>query len=263
MSSGPQCEPSGPAPTNPDFDLDAFQAEFEQVAVGLGFEASRAVTVHGDSILFWRKPGRAPDAPCVFFSAGIHGDEPSGPLAVLSFLKQGGTDDKFSWIIAPVLNPAGLRRGTRENAEGIDMNRDFLQCKSIECQGITEWWEDFDSTIDLHLSLHEDWEATGFYFYAINSGPMTCVAEEIRDQMEKHLPMECSELVDDHPVSKPGLIVHECSADEPDGWPEAIYLCKKFPLLSYTLEAPGCLSIPERAEGLLIALNAIRAECLF
>jgi len=69
-----------------------------------------------------------PDAQNVFISAGMHaGDEPAPVYAALDFAKnhaQKYTND-FNFIIFPCINAAGFDKGTHNNPNGINLNREF------------------------------------------------------------------------------------------------------------------------------------------
>jgi protein MpaA len=53
----------------------------------------------------------------------IHGNEPAG-IAVARALARRSPRDLDLWVV-PVLNPDGLAAGTRGNARGVDLNRNF------------------------------------------------------------------------------------------------------------------------------------------
>lgn len=209
-----------------------------------------------DSILVWTRSSNTALAPRVYISAGIHGDEPCGPDALLRFLELHQLSCDCDWVIAPVLNPSGLRQGTRENAGGIDLNRDFFRQETGEVRALVNWWECQDRGCDLHLSLHEDWETSGFYLYEIKTGKMDSLAGSILNDISGTVPLESSGPVDGHDLTAPGLILHEPEPDEEDGWPEAIWLARKFPVLSITLEAPGKEIRDKRTSDLVVALGA-------
>ena len=67
----------------------------------------------------------------IYLSTGIHGDEPAPPLALLALLEAGVFDARAIWFLCPLLNPDGLARRTRENAGGIDLNRDYLAREKV------------------------------------------------------------------------------------------------------------------------------------
>src|SRR5262245_31295924 len=56
----------------------------------------------------------------VYISAGIHGDEPAGPLAIRELLKENRWPANANFWICPCLNPSGFELHQRENAEGVD-----------------------------------------------------------------------------------------------------------------------------------------------
>ena len=71
--------------------------------------------------------GNGPDAMLIF--GGIHGDEPTSAtvaLALLSHLREHPEVCAGRTIaVLPVANPDGLAAGTRGNAHGVDLNRNF------------------------------------------------------------------------------------------------------------------------------------------
>jgi protein MpaA len=64
------------------------------------------------------------EIPTVVLMSTMHGDEPH-TQQILSALRDGPpVRDLDLWVI-PVYNPDGLARGTRKNARGVDLNRNF------------------------------------------------------------------------------------------------------------------------------------------
>jgi len=63
-----------------------------------------------------------PGAPRVLVVGCIHGNEPAG-IAVVRALEHVRTREDL-WLV-PDLNPDGVARGTRQNARGVDLNRNF------------------------------------------------------------------------------------------------------------------------------------------
>jgi zinc carboxypeptidase len=79
------------------------------------------------------RASRAEDAPAVVWVAGsVHGNEPSGADADLRLLRELARrcDDPMLRhvvvVVMPVQNPDGHEAGTRYNANGFDLNRDWL-----------------------------------------------------------------------------------------------------------------------------------------
>lgn len=61
--------------------------------------------------------------------AGVHGDEPAGCVALIEFLTAVAREPEraagYELFIYPVVNPTGYAAGTRANAAGLDLNREF------------------------------------------------------------------------------------------------------------------------------------------
>lgn len=236
--------------------IATFGASFSAAAEAHGLVRSTIGRAGGDDLHFWTRPAKRACGLTVFLSSGIHGDEPCGPLAMREFLRSERLSDRFDWVVAPLLNPSGMRAGTRENAGGIDLNRDFFRQRSEEVKAVVDWWSRRRPEALLHLSLHEDWEAEGFYLYEINTGTSPPLGARVVDRLARLFPVQERGPVDDHELSGPGLILHPPEPDECEGWPEAIWLAKQHPVLSLTFEAPGTYGTRLRRSGLMAALSA-------
>ena len=76
----------------------------------------------------------------VYISAGIHGDEPAGPLAALQLLQDDQWPADVAVWLCPCLNPSGILLNQRENFEGIDLNRDYRHFRSEEVRAHWNGW---------------------------------------------------------------------------------------------------------------------------
>lgn len=236
--------------------LEEFWQRFRTAAAEQGFaEECLVETGAGPVWAFARVPDRA--VRPVYLSSGIHGDEPAGPLAMLELMESGALAALGSCLVCPVLNPTGLVAGTRETAAGIDLNRDYLQRSTPEVRAHVAWLERHPWPAML-VSLHEDWESSGFYFYEIN------LAAEDPERVERifaavspWLGREPSERIDDHPVHAPGWIFHRAEADLPESWPEAIFLAKSGCPLSFTFETPSALELERRVAAHVAAARVV------
>lgn len=102
--------------------------------------------------------------PVVHVTAGVHGDEPAGPWALLAMAGSGMLDERFAYRLWPCTNPSGYESGTRANAEGNDINRSFTrEAATPESRAIMQVNE--GCRFALAIDLHEDFEADGFYCY--------------------------------------------------------------------------------------------------
>lgn len=206
----------------------------------------RRVDLPGEgSLVVLKQSSSRKTAPRILLSAGIHGDEPAGTECLYQKILADRLSPKIDWVIVPYLNPGGLRLGTRENPRGLDLNREFLRDRTVEVAFYKETIPSL-GPYDLMLSLHEDWEFEGAYLYEINTGSKASMAKGILSILAAETGLVEADLIDNHVPRAPGLIVHDPVADEPENWPEAIFMIHQQPLLSYTLETPSQAPLPKR-----------------
>lgn len=220
--------------------------ELDRLACEAGFVGEPLAEIQDLPIRAYSKAKE--DLPTVYLSAGIHGDEPAGPLALRRLFEEGFFGDQANWLICPMLNPVGLKFGQRENSDGVDLNRDYLSLSTPEVEGHVKWLRR-QGPLDLALSLHEDYESTGFYLYEINCAECPSDALAVLKAVSKVFPPEPNPIIDDHEVKEPGWIHHEPEADFPDQWPEAIWLAKQGTAISYTFETPSSSGLDQRVDA--------------
>lgn len=187
--------------------------------------------------------------PRVYVSAGIHGDEPAPPAALLQLLESDVFDARANWFLVPMLNPTGFTHGTRENADAIDLNRDYLSPRSSEITAHLTWLQS-QPRFDLALCLHEDWEATGFYLYELNPEQRPTLASVMVATALRHMPIDPAGMIDGRPVAEQGIIRPEHEPIRIDQWPEALYLLAHHTSLCYTLETPSAYDFDGRVATL-------------
>lgn len=120
-------------------------------------------------------------APMIALSAGVHGDEPAGPWALLAMCEEEDLDQSFAYRMWPCTNPTGFANGTRESADGADVNRSFGRGGlTPEARAIVT--ANRDRKYPLSVDLHEDCDAEGFYCYEYGTGDIgRAVVEAVRD----------------------------------------------------------------------------------
>jgi hypothetical protein len=209
---------------------------------------------------FTRSPSRNTQyAPRIYISTGIHGDEPAGPLAVRQLLQENQWPENASLSLIPCLNPTGLRLNRRENDQGIDLNRDYLDAKAPETLAHINWLSRQPS-FDFCFCLHEDWESDGFYVYELNPEDRPSLASHIVAQVAEVCPIDLSEVIEGRPAQN-GIIRPSVDPRSRPQWPEAFYLLSNKTRLSYTLEAPSDFPLPTRVAALVTAVRAALAAC--
>jgi len=203
----------------------------------------------------------AKPAPRFYLSAGIHGDEVAGPLAVLEMLRQPGFFAKVDATLFPMLNPEGLARVTRGNYAGIDLNRDYRGVRSSEIRGHLAVLPKL-GRYDAAMMLHEDYEATGAYLFELNDGAVTDLGVRIIRALEKHVPIDRRAQIDDF-VARDGIILRSDIArvvgpieNRPE-WPEAIYLSLHHTQVCYTTETPMLQPLEKRIAAQVEAVRTV------
>ncbi len=198
-----------------------------------------------------------PDVKRVYLSTGIHGDEPAGPLAVRRLLQENRWPEDLGLWLCPCLNPSGFPLNRRENAAGLDLNREYLQPRAPETLAHIAWLERQPS-FDLTLCLHEDWEGHGFYVYELNPNGAPSLAPAMIQRVRQVCPIDPSGMIEGREAAG-GIIRPSIDPRSRPQWPEAFYLLTHKTRLSYTLEAPSDFPLTCRVEALVAAVSAALA----
>lgn len=198
-----------------------------------------------------------PGAPVIALSAGVHGDEPAAPWALLSIVRDRLLDRSFGYRIWPCTNPSGYERGTRENAEGTDINRSFARGgSSPEARAIVT--ANRDRKFALAIDMHEDFEADGFYLYepiVARSAPLGdaivramddagFAVQDLDDSFELGYPAEAHHLR----ALERGRVLPDPAAERAffPGTPYSLYLLRRAARRAITLESPRTRPWTER-----------------
>lgn len=221
-----------------------FAPRIQAAAQAAGFRIEPFGEIAGAPLFALTKRTAEP-RPRIYLSAGIHGDEPAPPLALLELIERGVLDERAVWFVCPLLNPAGFLRRTRENAEGIDLNRDYKALRSLEIQAHARWLGR-QPNFDLALCVHEDWESKGYYLYELNPTQRRGLAQPMIDAVAQVCPIETATVIDGREVSERGIIRPPPDPLLRELWPESIYLRAHHTTLSYTLETPSSFPLAQR-----------------
>jgi protein MpaA len=226
-------------------EIERVQSETHRLALANGWQCDTFLDEPGITLRGYRRP--KPGATKNFyFSTGIHGDEPSGPLAMLQLVELNHWPEANLWLI-PCLNPTGFKLNSRFNADGIDLNRDYRHFRSREVKAHVAWLETLPR-IDTCLVLHEDWEANGYYIYETNPHNLPSLAEPIIVSMRGRFPIEHAEKVDNWP-HKDGVIRPHIKPEDRPEWAEALWLVVNKAQRSYTMEAPSDFPLDFRVKA--------------
>lgn len=205
-------------------------------------------------LIAYHRAGKSPRKR-IYLSAGIHGDEPAGPLAILQLLQENRWPDAVEIFLCPCLNPTGFPLNRRENANGIDLNRDYRDPQTKEIRRHIKWLQR-QPRFDVTLCLHEDWEANGFYLYEQNPDGLASFAEKIIESVSAVCPIDRAENIDNW-IARDGVIHPRIKPSERPQWPEALYLISHKTRLAYTLEAPSSFPPETRVASLVKAVHTV------
>jgi hypothetical protein len=106
----------------------------------------------------------------VFLWSQMHGNEPTGTMALMDLLGffQTGTDEvsetlnKCSIYMLPMVNPDGAERHSRRNAQQLDINRDYLQTRTVEAALLKATHDRIKPDFGFNLHDQSDlWSVTG------------------------------------------------------------------------------------------------------
>jgi len=201
--------------------------------------------------IFSKKPPA--DAPSVYFSAGIHGDEPASTEALLEWIERNSSlARRLNLRIFPCLNPWGLVHNKRTDAGGRDLNRCYRDCSLPVVAAHRRLVQKSD--YDLALILHEDYDEQGAYLYE-TSPAKPHWGERIIAAMARHIPPDPRRRIDTS-RAKEGIIRRRITANMMPDWPEAFLLHFHGATRVFTIETASEFHIDTRVEAHVAAIDA-------
>ena len=244
------------------FKPEAYVARLEEVAKGNGWTIKYLTRcAAGTRPWLQRASVLGPVAPSLYLSSGIHGDEISGPLALLRMLRDRSFFSDFNVTIFPILNPDGLAKNLRVNDDGIDLNRDYRNTKSVEIASHIEALKTL-GRFDAAMMLHEDYEGIGAYLFELNDALPPHLGRDIIAAMGRHVPVDMRPEIDEFPaqggvLNRRDIIQKMGPIEDRPEWPEAIYLTQNHTQVSYTTETPKPFPLEQRVQAQIAAVGAL------
>ncbi len=152
-------------------------------------EASLPINVVGqvDRYRFLKIVINPEASPTLLITAGIHGDEPAGPFAIINWIENQVFPSDLRIIVIPLINPTGFNNNSRNNDSDRDLNRGFNKRTDppIELELLEKSLN--GESISLLLSLHEDRGHGGIYLYHAEVDEKYC--EKILNTLSKIIPI--------------------------------------------------------------------------
>lgn len=196
------------------------------------------------------------DPSTIHLSAGIHGDEPAGPAALLAWAQKNAAQLRtHRFLIFPCLNPWGLLNNSRYDAQGCDLNRTFAD--KHPPTPVRELLQVIKGErFALSLTLHEDYDATGFYVYEVmRRAPFW--GEKLLRQARLHIAIDSRATIDRR-RARAGLVRRQFKPERFPAMPESIYLHRRHSYRTFTMETPSEFGLEQR----IAAHVAVIEECV-
>jgi hypothetical protein len=178
--------------------------------------------------------------PAVLLDAGIHGEEPAGPLGLAAWLEA----DAAAWArrlrftVLPCLNPHGFEHGTRGSRDTEDLNRHFDEPEAPLTRLVTRALG--EDRFRLAVDLHEDADFDACYLYELKAAP-PFAGETLLAAAGAHVSVSDGDEVGDFRTAR-GLIRPPAGVLRPAerrGWPIAIWHFARVTGHTVTMETPG------------------------
>jgi len=197
------------------------------------------------------------NAPTVFLSGGMHGEEPAGVEGVLQWLeRRDWAQWPVNWFVLPCINPFGWERNQRTNAQRRDINRQFRNSSAApEAELIKRLVKHKEFLFS--MEFHEDVDASGYYLYELRREP-PFIGEKILQAVGKVIHINRDRIIDGRSTTGRGLIRREPDAavlNQRRRWPMAYHLflnCTGHVLGS---ETPVTAPLEQRAQAHQAALK--------
>jgi hypothetical protein len=176
----------------------------------------------------------------IVITGGVHGNEPSGALALPALARRG-------FVTAPPCNPWGLMHARRELESGRDLNRAFADGGCAEAERVRQFLLEHPPA--LLLDLHEDSRAPGPYL--IQYGPDDAIGERIVAELSGRWPFA--------PRPRFGPVVGRRGLIRPPRWMVTVVGLspwRTFGATGCVVEAPSGWPIEERIEFHLAVAEA-------
>jgi len=253
-------ELSSPPPVRPSHE--ALQPLWQLAELGQELEGALAgVYAHGNGqseIARFRFLGPEASHPRIRLGlfAGVHGDEPAGPVALARFAAALAADPQraagYELWLYPICNPCGCAKRVRENGNGCDLNREFWR-ESTQPEVVILEAELRQRRFDGLITLHTDDTCEGLYGYAHGRVLNEALLKPALAAAERVLPRDRREHIDGFVACE--SVIRDCFpgvlAAPPEQHP------RPFDLI---FETPGKADFELQVQATVAALDSILAE---
>ena len=106
--------------------------------------------------------------------SGVHGNEQAGIMCIPEILERFDRDGRVAVRVVTPVNAIGAAELSRFNADGSDINRDFIRFRTEEARLVRRMFDEFQP--DFVLSLHEGPQDAAFMFANQHVAPALATA---------------------------------------------------------------------------------------
>ena len=193
----------------------------------------------------------------IYISAGIHGDEPAGTEALITWAEKNVRHlHRLPLLLLPCLNPWGLINNTRLNEAGLDLNRLFHRDDQPVVSAVKQLVAPHQFSVA--MMLHEDYDGQGLYLYDV-ARAKPYWGEALLAAARPHIAIEGRTRIDGRKVTAG---VYRRRLDRRRfarmGYPEAIWFHFHHAERSLTIESPSEFALEQRVAGQV----AVIEECV-
>lgn len=239
-------------------DYPGLIRRWRKVARTAGLKLRKFAEAGGQALYVVENPRANREAPAWYFSAAIHGDEAASAEGLIAWAEKNQARLRDgNLLIFPCLNPWGFIANSRLDAEGRDLNRSFHDdtVPQIAAHRALLGTRRFD----LAITLHEDYDALGFYLYEV-PGPKPYWGEHLTRAVQKFLPIETRRRIEGRAAAN-GIVRRAIKPDMMPTWPEAFILHFAHCQRVFTVETPSEFHFDDRVDAHVALLDRAVALC--
>ncbi len=198
------------------------------------------------------------EAPSIYLSAGIHGDEAAATEGLVEWA-QANTDALrlLNVLIFPCLNPWGLVNNSRRDPDGRDLNRSFHTSAVPQIAAQIQWLT--GCAFDLALNLHEDYDAIGLYIYELQR-VKPFWAELLLEAGAQYIPPDPRKKIEGR-AARAGVVRRIITPDLMPEWPEAFVLYFQNAVRIFTVETPSEFHLDDRVNAQIAMISKAVELC--
>ena len=239
-------------PLHQAHDVSALLRRWQLLARKARLSVTEFLSTESGPVLAFETRAAHQQAPAVYLSAGVHGDEAAAPWALLHWAEQSISKLRdSSFLILPCVNPDGLARNTRADHRGLDINRRFHLPRDPLAGPWRRWLA--RRPMVAGFCLHEDYDAQGCYLYEL-SHQKRPLSEPVMEAVAAIIPPDLRGTIEGS-KAKRGIIRRKVLPEGLLG-PEAIVLHKLGCPVTFTFETPSEFALDHRIHAQRTCIEA-------